>query len=312
MTQTTIGIDISKDRLDAHRLPEGTAKRFSNDKKGCRELVTWIGRDPVTRVVYEATGAYHRLLESVLGQAGLPLARVNPRQARRFAEAIGLLAKTDRVDAAMLARMGIALQPPQTPPASQRLVDLRDLNLARRALVKDRTAAKNRQKIARLPLIKRQLALRLRQIDRQIQTLDAAIDQQVQTDPDLRRRFEILISLPGISSTTATTLLAEMPELGTLQARQAASLAGLAPVVRQSGTWRGKAHIRGGRATLRQALYMPALVAARFNPDLKTLYKRLLGAGKPPKLAITAVMRKLITTANALIRENRNWSHQRP
>ncbi|MDJ0945571.1 MAG: transposase [Kiloniellales bacterium] len=311
MTQTTIGIDISKDRLDAHRLPEGTAKRFSNDKKGCRALIAWIGRDPVARVVYEATGAYHRLLESVLGQAGLPLARVNPRQARRFAEAIGVLAKTDRVDAAMLARMGIALQPPQTPPASQRLADLRDLNLARRALVKDRTAARNRQKIARLPLIKRQLALRLRQIDRQIQTLDAAIDQLVQTDPDLRRRFEILISLPGISSTTATTLLAEMPELGTLQARQAASLAGLAPVVRQSGTWRGKAHIRGGRATLRQALYMPALVAARFNPDLKTLYKRLLSAGKPPKLAITAVMRKLITTANALLRENRKWTKQR-
>ena len=169
MTQTTIGIDISKDRLDAHRLPEGRAKPFGNDKKGCRDLLAWIGREPVARVVYEATGAYHRQLGSALGRAGLPLAKVNPRQARRFAEAIGVLAKTDRVDAAMLARMGAALQLPQTPPADEKLADLKDLHLARRALVKDRTAARNRQKIRRLPLIKRQLAQRLRQIERQIQ-----------------------------------------------------------------------------------------------------------------------------------------------
>ena len=312
MTQTTIGIDISKDRLDAHRLPEGAAKHFSNDKKGCRKLLAWIGHDPVARVVYEATGAYHRQLEKTLGQAGLPIARVNPRQARRFAEAIGTLAKTDRLDAAMLARMGAALQPPQTHPADQALADLEDLHLARRALVKDRTAARNRQKILRLPLIKRQLAQRLRQIDRQIKAIEAAIDQQIKDHPDLRRRFVILISIPGISNTTAATLLVEMPELGTLQPRQTASLAGLAPVARQSGTWRGKAHIRGGRANLRQALYMPALVATRFNPDLKAIYTRLRNAGKTPKVPITAVMRKLIITANALIRDNRKWAHQRP
>ena len=312
MTQTTIGIDISKDRLDAHRLPEGRAKQFSNDKKGCRDLLAWIGRDPVARVVYEATGAYHRLIESIAGQAGLPLAKVNPRQARRFAEAIGTLAKTDRVDAAILARMGAALQLPQTSPADDELADLKDLHLARRALVKDRTAARNRQKTVRIALIKRQLAQRLKQIERQIQAIDAAIDLQIQNNPVLRQRFDILISIPGISNTTAATLLAEMPELGTLGAKQTASLAGLAPVIRQSGTWRGRAHIRGGRATLRQALYMPALVATRFNPDLKASYARLRGAGKPPKIAITAVMRKLLITANALIRQNRKWSPQKP
>ena len=312
MTQITIGIDISKDRLDAHRLPEGTAKHFTNDRKGCRDLVAWIGRDRVSRVVYEASGAYHRLLESIVGQAGLPLAKVNPRQARRFAEAIGVLAKTDRVDAAMLARMGVALQPPQTPPADERLADLKDLHLARRALVKDRTAARNRQKIARLPLIKRQLAQRLKQIQTQIQAIETAIEQQIHQDPVLRRRLEILISLPGVSTTTAATLLVEMPELGTLEAKQAASLAGLAPVTRQSGTWRGKARIRGGRATLRQALYMPALVAARFNPELKANYTRLKDAGKPPKVAITAVMRKLIITVNALLRDDRKWTCQKP
>ncbi len=312
MTQITIGIDISKDQLDAHRLPDGSAKRFSNDKKGCSDLLAWVGRDPVARVVYEATGAYHRLFESMAGQAGLPLAKVNPRQARRFAEAIGVLAKTDRVDAAMLARMGVALQPLQTPPADERLADLKDLHLARRALVKDRTAARNRQKIARMPLIKRQLAQRLRQIQTQIQAVDAAIEQQIQNHPLLRRRFNILISIPGIADTTAAALLVEMPELGTLEAKQAASLAGLAPVTRQSGTWRGRARIRGGRATLRQALYMPALVAARFNPDLKAIYTRLKDAGKPPKVAITPVMRKLLITANALLRENRKWCLQRP
>lgn len=311
MTQTTIGIDISKGHLDAHRLPDGMAKRFSNDKKGCRALVAWIGGNRVVRVVYEATGAYHRLLESVAGQAGLPIAKVNPRQARRFAEAIGVLAKTDQVDAAMLARLGNALQPPQTPPPDERLCDLKDLHLARRALVKDRTAARNRQKIVRLPLIKRQLAQRLNQIETQIEAIDAAIDQQIRHDPVLQRRADILISIPGISNVTAATMLVEMPELGTLDAKQAASLAGLAPVTRQSGTWRGKAHIRGGRATLRRALYMPTLVAARFNPGLQSKYKMLRDAGKPAKVALTALMRKLLITANALLRDNRKWTEQR-
>jgi len=307
MTKTTIGIDISKDHLDAHRLPGGAAKRFTNDMKGCRALLAWIGDAPVKRIVYEATGAYHRRLEDAAAKAGLPLARVNPRQARRFAEALGQLAKTDRVDAAMLARMGTALLPPRTPPVDERLADLKDLHTARRALVKDRTAARNRQKIARLPLIRRQLDRRLKQIEAQIQAIDHAIDQQIQRDPDLVQRAEILRSIPGISNITAAILIAEMPELGSLEARQAASLAGLAPATRQSGTWQGKAHIRGGRANLRQALYMPALVATRFNADLKAKYQGMIKAGKPQKVALTAIMRKLIILANALLRDDRNW-----
>ena len=211
----------------------------------------------------------------------------------------------------MLARMGVALQLPQTPPPDEKLSDIKDLHLARRALVKDRTAAKNRQKILRLPLLKRQIEQRLRQIERQIKAIEAAIHQLIQNHPILRRRFQILISLPGIANITAATLLVEMPELGTLQNKQIASLAGLAPVSRQSGSWHGKAHIRGGRATLRQAIYMPALVAARFNPDLKAVYSRLINAGKPSKVAITAVMRKLIVTANAILRENRTWIPKR-
>lgn len=308
MTDVTIGIDISKDHLDAHRLPDAATRRFANDPDGLRALVGWIGDAAVARVVYEATGAYHRLLETTLAPIGWPLAKVNPRQARRFAEAAGVLAKTDRVDAAMLARLGVALEPAPIRPVDQALDDLRDLHLARRTLVKDRTAAKNRQAVARLPLIKRQLAMRLGQIERQLKTIDAEIDRHVQATSDLRRHVDILKSIPGISSITAIAILIEMPEIGQLGAKQTASLAGLAPISRQSGSWRGKASIRGGRATLRQALYMPALVAMRFNPDLKAKYQSLVAAGKPAKLAITTLMRKLIIIANALIRDGRRWA----
>lgn len=309
MTETNIGIDISKDHLDAHSLPDGKARRFTNNPRGCQALINWIGSGPVVRVVYEATGAYHRPLEVSLAKARLPLAKVNPRQARRFAEAIGVLAKTDRVDAAMLARMGVALAPPETQPLDQPLAELKELHGARRALVKDRTAQRNRQKNAQLALLKRQISQRLAQIERQIKAIDDEAKQRIQGDRHLKRRLEILISIPGISQVTARALLVEMPELGSLEAKQAASLAGLAPITRQSGNWRGKAHIKGGRASLRQALYMPALVAMRYNPQLKQKYQDLIERGKPAKLAITALMRKLIITANALIRDNRTWKN---
>lgn len=190
-------------------------------------------------MVYEATGAYHRLLETTLAGAGLPLAKVNPRQARRFAEAAGVLAKTDRVDAAMLARFGVALEPAQAQPLGMALDELRELHVARRALVKDRTAAKNREAIARLPLLKRQLTRRLQQIDRQLKAIDAEIDRRVRAAPDLAERVDLLTSIPGISTITAVAVLVEMPELGQLNAKQAASLAGLAPMTRQSGAWAG-------------------------------------------------------------------------
>lgn len=311
MIEVTIGIDVSKDHLDVHRLPDTTGRRFANDPAGLRALINWIGGACVARVVFEATGAYHRLLETSLAPTGWPLAKVNPRQARRFAEAAGVLAKTDRVDAAMLARFGVALAPAPTRPVDETLDTLRELHLARRTLVKDRTAAKNRQAVARLPLIKRQLAGRRAQIERQLKALDAEIEARIQAAPDLRRRVDILKSMPGISSITALAILVEMPEIGQLGTKQVASLAGLAPMSRQSGSWRGKASIRGGRATLRQALYMPALVATRFNPDLKAKYQSLVAAGKPAKVAITALMRKLIITANALIRDDRQWAPKR-
>lgn len=312
MEKATIGVDVSKDHLDVHQLPDGVARRFGNDRAGHRALIRWLADLNVGRIVFEPTGPYHRGLERALATAGLPTAKVNPRQARRFAEATGKLAKTDRVDAEMLARMGALLEPEIHAPPSPALEQLKDLVLARRALIKDRTAAKNRSKHLALPLLRRQNAQRLRQIDAQLVAIDAAIEVLVHADEGLRQRHLILLSIPGISAVTAVAILVEMPELGTLDQKEAASLAGLAPVTRQSGTWQGRAFIRGGRAHLRQALYMPALVAARFNPDLKVVFTRLTAAGKPAKIAITAVMRKLLVLANALLRDGREWSPERP
>jgi transposase len=312
MKNDTIGVDVSKDHLDAHRLADGASRRFANDKCGYKAFVKWFAQTPVERVVFEPTGPYHRAFERALGAAGVPFVKVNPRQARRFAEATGKLAKTDRLDAAMLARMGALLELEARPARSEVLLELKELYVAREALVKDRTAAKNRRKALTLSLLKRQNAQRLEQIDRQIVTVEAAILGIVEADASLADRFAILISIPGLSTITAFALLIAMPELGALEAGQAASLVGLAPIARQSGRWTGRSFIRGGRAGLRQALYMPALVAARFNPDLKAKYAQLLDAGKPAKVALTAIMRKLIVLANALLKANRHWAPKHP
>lgn len=306
MTETNIGIDISKDHLDVHRLPGDERRRFDNSKAGHKALIRWIGDTPA-RVVYEPTGYYHRALERALAAAGMPIAKVNPRQARRFAEATGNLAKTDALDAAMLTRMGAVLSLEARPVPSDIINDLRDLRTARNALIKDQVAAQTRAKAITLPLLKRQNAARLKQIEAQREAVDAEINTLIQGDPDLAQRFAILCSIPGIAEVSAAMLLIEMPELGSLDEKQVAALAGLAPIARQSGNWKGKSFIRGGRQQVRQGLYMPALVAIRFNADLKAKYEQLIKAGKAPKQAITAVMRKLIILANALLKKGRKW-----
>lgn len=303
----TIGVDISKPTLDAFRLRTREHRQFPNDRAGCAALIRWIGASAV-RVIFEPTGPYHRIFEASLVAAGIEAVKVNPRSSRRFAEATGELAKTDRIDAAILARMGAVLDLEGRPAKSESLHDLRELGVARQAPVKDRIAATNREQIAVNPVIKRQLRARLKQIGIQLKEIDAAIATLVDTDPGLSRRRDVLASIPGIGTITAMAILIEMPELGTLDNKQAASLAGLAPMTRQSGTWSGRARIRGGRRSLRTALYMPALVALRFNPDLKQKYQALKDAGKPSKVAITAIMRKLLVLANALLRDDRKWN----
>lgn len=308
MNEDSIGIDVSKDWLDAHRLATAEAARFANDRDGHAALLRWIGEEPVARIVFEPTGRYHREMERRLAAADLPLVKVNPRHARRFCEALGARAKTDRADAAMLARMGAVLGLEPRPGQTENLRELNDLLAARRALVKDRTAAKNRAKGLTLPLLRRQNTARLKRIDTDLAAIEAAIAALISANPDLTERHAILRSIPGIGDVTAAALLALAPELGALDQRQIASLAGLAPITRQSGAWRGKAFIRGGRALLREALYMPALVAIQHNPDAKRVFQRLCKNGKPAKVALTAVMRKLIILANALLRDRREWA----
>ncbi len=308
--QDIIGIDISKDRLDAFRLSSRQHNFFGNDKAGFKALLEWIGNAEGLRIVYEPTGPYHRALEESLAKAGHALVKVNPRQARRFAEATGTQAKTDRVDAMLLARMGLALDLPPRPVRGELMNELRELHVARLALIKDRTAAGNRADTAAISLIRRQAKARLAIIEKQLAEVDETIATLIAADPALAERLDILTSIPGIGAVTACMLLIEMPELGTLEPKQAASLAGLAPFTRRSGKCKGKGKemIRGGRASLRAAIFMPALVAVRFNADLKRKYQQLLDSGKAPKLAITAVMRKLVLLANALLRDGRKWA----
>lgn len=307
MTHYTIGVDISKAHLDAHRLPDSAAGQFSNDKAGFRDLIGWIDALDVERIVYEPTGAFHRGFEEALSAAGLPIAKVNPLQARRFAQACGVRAKTDKADARSLATMGQALQPQLYTVPSEKLRDLKELQVVRQALIKDGTAAKNRQKSLSLPLSKKQNTMRLHQIERDLKAIEEAMLKLVANDTAMARTFDIVCSIPGISTITALIILAEIPELGTMHSRQIAAMAGLAPFDRDSGQWKGKRFICSGRKHLRQALYMPALVASRFNADLKAKYIQLIDAGKPAKVALTAIMRKLIILANALVKADRKW-----
>lgn len=304
----TIGIDISKDTLDAYWLSNREHRQFCNDKAGVKALAFWAHEAGIARVIFESTGVYHRLIETGLAQHGISFSRVNPRQARRFCEGAGQLAKTDRVDAAMLAKMGALLELKADQPKSETLHDLKQLTTARQGLLKDRTAAKARLATTTHSLLSQQIKRRLRQIERDLTQVSEVINAIVAADEDLAARAEILTSIPGIATVTACAILTDLPELGQMTGKQAAKLAGLAPISRQSGKWQGKERIQGGRANVRRAIYLPAVVATRFNPDMKAKYQQLISTGKCKKLAITAVMRKLIVMANALIRDRRKWN----
>ena len=311
MPDSTVGIDISKTHLDTYMAPAGKAARFTNDAAGFNALLAWIDQ-PVRSVVYEPTGPWHRAFEEALLKAGLPLARANPLQARRFAQAMGQRAKTDAVDARVLAQMGTALhlRPTEASPPTRRALD--ELQVARDALGHGphrRTEPPAAPSTSAAEAAEQDAAV---QIDRHLAAVDAEIGKRLAEDVVLARRTEILTSIPGVSNITAAGLLTHMPELGRLDAKAVASLAGLAPVTRQSGAWQGRSFIQGGRPRVRRLLYMPALAAIRCNPDLRAKYRQLRGQGKPPKVALTAVMRKLLLLANALLEQNRSWLPDRP
>lgn len=307
MKDVTIGVDISKDKLDVYRLSDGTFAQFPNTKHGFTALRKWVGGTVPARVVYEPTGAYHGAFEAALADH-LPLVKVNPKYARRFAESRGAGAKTDRADARSLAQMGVAHDlAPDTPAAKDRPL-LRELQSARTALVKDKVRLQNQLDKQSQALTRKLSNRRLKLAVQQIAELDQAIRKQLETCPVRKRTLALVESIKGIGAVAATTILVGMPEIGTLRKKAVAALAGVAPITRQSGRWRGQAFIQGGRKPLRDALYMPALVAIRYNPDLKAQYDRMKADGKPSKVAIVAVMRKLLILANSIVRENRKWS----
>lgn len=310
MTLLTIGIDVSKDTLDAWRDDTGEYRQFPNRPAGLRGLLAWIGRkaDRCVQAVYEPTGAYHRDLELALVGANVATIKVNPLQARRFAEACGQLSKTDRLDAQMLARMAVAIKLEATEVRTEIMHQLKELRLARNTMVRDRVAVRNRLAQVRNLFLRKIAALDLKRLDQRIISVEREIARVMASDPVLETRRKILISIPGIGPTAAAMLLIEMPELGTLENRQAASLAGVAARPRQSGKREGQARIRGGRSEVRIGLYMPALAAIRSNPDIRAQYQRLVEAGKPAKIAIVAAMRKLIILANAKLKSMQAWT----
>jgi transposase len=307
-TQVYVGIDVCKAWLDVYLHPIDQSLRVANSKEGIAKLCTVLSDLTAALVIVEATGKLHRLAHSLLSQAGYPVAIINPLRSRRFAEAVGQFAKTDRIDAKLLAFYGACLSPGATAVPAKAVAELQELVLARQAAKADETALKNRLAAAESQVLKRLLKRQIEACARAIAGLEAAIAALLDRDPLLKRRYSILSSIKGVGPVIAATLAACLCELGLLCSGKIAALAGVAPFDDDSGDRRGLRRIKGGRAHVRQALYMAAVSAARCNPDLKAFYERLRTKGKEAKLALTAVMRKLVILANTLIREDRHWT----
>lgn len=306
-----IGIDVSKDRLDVHIFPVGEAFAVARTAEGIAALIGRIGARPLRLIALEATGGFETVVTASLASAGLPVVVVNPAQVRAFAQALGQRAKTDPIDAAVIARFAAATDPAVRPLPDPETVLLADLVARRRQIVAMIGAERQREK--RAPVrVARSIARLVKALEKELATLDTDIDEAVRGSPLWRAKEDLLASVPGIGPTIARTLIAEMPELGRLDRRQIASLAGLAPWTRQSGQWRGKSMIGGGRASVRSALFVGAMVAARHNPALKAFRDRLVAAGKPKLLALVATARKLLTILNAILRDNHPWQPQNP
>lgn len=305
--QTFVGIDVSKAAWDVHLLPQGQSHRFLADEAGLNQLLSLLSGVGLCLIVIESSGGYERQLASGLHDAGHQVAIVNPVHVRHFAKGLGWLAKTDRIDAEILARFGMLAGPRVTPQSPEKQAELEALVLARRQLIEMRTMETNR-----LGLLLHQAARRshekvIQVLNRQISELDKKIAHSITTDDHWKGRLERLTSVPSIGTVTGATLLAELPELGQLNRQQITALTGLAPFNNDSGQHRGKRSIYGGRAAARQALYMATLTAVRCNVSIKAFYQRLLKHGKPKMVALVAAMRKLLIILNSLIKSGSSW-----
>jgi transposase len=304
-----VGIDVSKRYLDVAQTGSDRVRRWSNDAAGITELVASLSERAPTLVVLEATGGYELAAVRVLQQAALAVAVVNPRQARDFARASGQLAKTDAIDARVLASFGAALRPTPLPPIDASQAAISELVARRRQIVDMLVAERNRLEHAG-HATRRWIEDHILVLKSQLAQVDAALGLAVENSAELQRRHQVLTSVKGVGALTAAVLLAELPELGTIGNKQIAALVGVAPVNHDSGQHRGQRHIAGGRQSVRCALYMATLVGVRFNPTLHAFYHRLRQAGKRPKVALVAAMRKLIIILNALVRDDTLWQPQ--
>jgi transposase len=307
-----VGVDVCKDWLDVHVHPLDRSFRVANDRNGLRRLKRELAAWAIERIVMEATSKYHRAAHRCLHEAGLPVAVVNPLRARLFAEAVGALAKTDRLDARLLALMAERLEPEQTVPCAVALEQLQEIVQARGAAIAERIALQNRLGVTTSGFLRRELTRRIKALDAHIERLDAEIERKIAADPLLARRRAVLLSIPGIGPVAAHVLLIRLAELGSCSAKQAAMLAGVAPLACDSGERQGQRRIRGGRACVRSVLYMAALAATRYNPDLKAFANRLKANGKAAKVVLVAVMRKLVALATVLIQQDRPWQPVKP
>jgi len=305
-----VGIDVSKDRLDVAVRPGGEAFFVRRDGDGIAALIERLMPLGPVAIAVEATGGFETVVAAGLAGAGLPVVVLNPAQVRAFANALGKRAKTDPIDAAVIAHFVEATKPAIRPLPDEDTQLLADLVSRRRQIVAMIGAERQRQKRAPARIAKSIVRL-VKALEKELASLDHDIDDAVRGSPAWRDKEDLLASVPGIGKTIARTLIAELPELGSLDRRQVAALVGLAPWTRQSGQWRGKSFIGGGRAAVRAALFMGAMVAARHNPALKAFRDKLVAAGKPKLVAIIATARKLVTILNAVIRDQQPWREQK-
>jgi len=306
--ETFIGIDVASKYVDVSVRPGGEAKRFQREE--FEELVAFVTALSPVLVVMEATGGYEAPVAAALASAGLQVAIVNPRQARDFAKATGKLAKTDALDAAALAHFAEAVRPAARPIPDEQTVELTALVVRRRQLVEMVVAEQNRLRICTSRATKKDIQKHIAWLKKRIQDHDRDIGSHVRRSPLWRDKDDLLQSIPGIGRVVSSTLLTSLPELGMLDRRKIAALVGVAPLNRDSGAQRGKRTIWGGRADVRAVLYLATMNATRFNPQLRAMYTRLRSAGKAKKLALIACMRKLVTVANAILRDHKRWNPQ--
>ena len=303
-----LGLDVAQASVELASEPAGLHGQFATDAAGLAALVTQCQAQPVTLVVLEATGGYEAPVVAALAAAGLPLALVNPRQVRAFAKAIGRLAKTDAIDAQVLALFGERVKPAPRPLPDAATQELHAVLLRRRQLLDMLSAEKQRFAHSHGP-VRANLRSHIHWLEKSLDDTERQLRQLIEASPLWRVQDQLLQSVPGVGPTLASTLLGLLPELGHLDRRQIAALVGVAPLARDSGTLRGRRTCWGGRAPVRTVLYLCALVAARFNPVLRAFYQRLLDAGKPRRLAVTAVARKLLVILNAMLRDGQHWRY---